>query len=699
MGMVKFGTFQVDIEELRIYTIEGELAVEPKVIDVLCYLIKNSERFVSLQELHAEIWSGRVVTDTAVRRTISKLRAVLGDTDPDAPLYIKSQMKRGYQFIYVSEPAQTSDSPAMVAENAMIGNTLQPSTKKMKATSPSLSRFWYAIFATLLISLSAVFTFKWINTTNEQEEIKTSPLVNIAGEKLLLSVSSDGRFHAFTGRLSKTDGWQPYLYDLKLGRLQKIDTPNGAAYHFVSVVNNDVVAISSLENGQAKLYLYAVADLKTPVRTILLNEFSDIGQAVTYQDRLVLINGIKKGEKNGLYYLLDLDNETVKQFTFSSRNGSVDLSIVLSPDKKHFALVRRDSGHQVQIYRTQNKELLAEELLDRTKATSDELNLVWRDNERLILNYSDKFKLLNIVSGERVMLPVTERFTGLGRDATGHFFGLLKRPQKKDFYQIQLPNLDSIERYFSFDKHAISLNYSQTPGKLWLLEQYKANVQLHHFNPDTGEKKLYLTTNELFSVVAESKNATFLLLLFNNNQLKQLDQMTGELKSISDVNQQVWSASFAEDDNTVFFSEKIGDAWQINAFDRKTMSQSLVLKGYRMLLPWRDHFIVADAKGTFYLLDQDYQLVKQLRLEVNFNLLHQVSLRGNTLITANIGSDSNWALSTLDLVTEQYERRLSKQLPIKSTFSFNNDGREALVFVENEYDNQLVRVGYNFGYN
>jgi hypothetical protein len=86
-------------------------------------------------------------------------------------------------------------------------------------------------------------------------------------------------------------------------------------------------------------------------------------------------------------------------------------------------------------------------------------------------------------------------------------------------------------------------------------------------------------------------------------------------------------------------------------------------------------------------------------LEVNFNLLHQVSLRGNTLITANIGSDSNWALSTLDLVTEQYERRLSKQLPIKSTFSFNNDGREALVFVENEYDNQLVRVGYNFGYN
>ncbi len=78
MDLVNIGDFDVDVKEKRIYNSEGELPVEPKVIDVLCYLIQHSSRYVSLQELHREVWAGRVVTDTAVRRTISKLRTLLG---------------------------------------------------------------------------------------------------------------------------------------------------------------------------------------------------------------------------------------------------------------------------------------------------------------------------------------------------------------------------------------------------------------------------------------------------------------------------------------------------------------------------------------------------------------------------------------------------------------------------------------------
>ena len=53
----------------------------------------------SLEELHQNIWPGQVVTDTAVRRTVSKLRQALEDTDPQNPRFIRSVMKRGYQFI------------------------------------------------------------------------------------------------------------------------------------------------------------------------------------------------------------------------------------------------------------------------------------------------------------------------------------------------------------------------------------------------------------------------------------------------------------------------------------------------------------------------------------------------------------------------------------------------------------------------
>ncbi len=49
------------------------------------------------------------------------------------------------------------------------------------------------------------------------------------------------------------------------------------AYHIVSMLNNDVVAISSQENGVAKLYLYSALNLNLPTKPLLLEEFSDIG--------------------------------------------------------------------------------------------------------------------------------------------------------------------------------------------------------------------------------------------------------------------------------------------------------------------------------------------------------------------------------------------------------------------------------------
>ena len=48
MNLVSIGEFTVDLAERRIFKAETELAAEPKVIEVLCYLIEHRERFVSL---------------------------------------------------------------------------------------------------------------------------------------------------------------------------------------------------------------------------------------------------------------------------------------------------------------------------------------------------------------------------------------------------------------------------------------------------------------------------------------------------------------------------------------------------------------------------------------------------------------------------------------------------------------------------
>jgi len=88
-----------EVEEKSISKDEQVTYLEPKMMQVLSYLIEQQPRVVSLEELHSNVWQNQIVTDTAIRRVISKLRNAFLDTDTKNPKYIKSQMKRGYQFI------------------------------------------------------------------------------------------------------------------------------------------------------------------------------------------------------------------------------------------------------------------------------------------------------------------------------------------------------------------------------------------------------------------------------------------------------------------------------------------------------------------------------------------------------------------------------------------------------------------------
>ena len=94
IGEYTFDSLQQSlIKEDNLYTLE------PKCMQVLSYLIEQQPRIVSLEELHNNVWENQIVTDTAVRRVISKLRVALNDNDTKNPTYIKSVMKRGYQLI------------------------------------------------------------------------------------------------------------------------------------------------------------------------------------------------------------------------------------------------------------------------------------------------------------------------------------------------------------------------------------------------------------------------------------------------------------------------------------------------------------------------------------------------------------------------------------------------------------------------
>jgi DNA-binding winged helix-turn-helix (wHTH) protein len=89
------------------------LALEPKSIRLLFYLIQNRSRAVGKEELLSNVWEGVIVSDNALARVVAQLRKALND-DAKIARYIETVPTIGYRFIaeVVELPAALAPLPA-----------------------------------------------------------------------------------------------------------------------------------------------------------------------------------------------------------------------------------------------------------------------------------------------------------------------------------------------------------------------------------------------------------------------------------------------------------------------------------------------------------------------------------------------------------------------------------------------------------
>ncbi len=74
------------------------IAVEPQVFDLLNHLIRHRDRVVTKDDLMTTVWSGRVVSESALTSRINAVRAAIGDSGEEQRL-IKTLRGRGFRFI------------------------------------------------------------------------------------------------------------------------------------------------------------------------------------------------------------------------------------------------------------------------------------------------------------------------------------------------------------------------------------------------------------------------------------------------------------------------------------------------------------------------------------------------------------------------------------------------------------------------
>src|SRR5215475_5792644 len=79
------------------------LALRPRSLAMLRYLVAHAGHLVTKAELRQHVWGGTNVSDTVLRVCVQEIRAVLGDAAA-APQYLETVEPQGYRLRLGEEP-------------------------------------------------------------------------------------------------------------------------------------------------------------------------------------------------------------------------------------------------------------------------------------------------------------------------------------------------------------------------------------------------------------------------------------------------------------------------------------------------------------------------------------------------------------------------------------------------------------------
>jgi adenylate cyclase len=109
--MFRFGEFELDLDRYELRRGREVVKAEPRVLEVLNYLIERRERVVPKEELLDTLWADVHVSDSALTTAIRDARRALSDS-PTEPRWIRTIYGRGFRFVGQVDSNAAASAPA-----------------------------------------------------------------------------------------------------------------------------------------------------------------------------------------------------------------------------------------------------------------------------------------------------------------------------------------------------------------------------------------------------------------------------------------------------------------------------------------------------------------------------------------------------------------------------------------------------------
>ena len=71
--MIKFGEFTLDSKQARLSCQGKEIAIEPKLFELLLLFVNQPNTIISRQDILDSLWAGSLVTDNAINKPINAI--------------------------------------------------------------------------------------------------------------------------------------------------------------------------------------------------------------------------------------------------------------------------------------------------------------------------------------------------------------------------------------------------------------------------------------------------------------------------------------------------------------------------------------------------------------------------------------------------------------------------------------------------
>ncbi|QHG65883.2 winged helix-turn-helix domain-containing tetratricopeptide repeat protein [Pseudomonas putida] len=113
----EFDGFVLD-EQRRELTLCGQaVTIGPQVFDLLLQLVTHRDRVMGREELLAQVWNGKIVSESTITSHINAVRRAIGDSGEEQRL-LRTVARKGYRF--VGEVVQTKPAEAPAAAEPVV---------------------------------------------------------------------------------------------------------------------------------------------------------------------------------------------------------------------------------------------------------------------------------------------------------------------------------------------------------------------------------------------------------------------------------------------------------------------------------------------------------------------------------------------------------------------------------------------------